>query len=172
VDAVVRAAGRLARQQRGALIVLERETGLREVIDTGVPLDAALSVELLGSIFATNTPLHDGAAVVRVDRVVAAGCTLPLSDTPVPAEYGMRHRAALGITERTDALVVVVSEERGEIALASSGRMLTGLDEQRLARQLYRLFALEDGGAGEATAARADPLRRGDISAIPPVRRG
>jgi diadenylate cyclase len=171
VDTVVRAAGRLARQQRGALIVLERETGLREVIDTGIPIDAALSVELLGSIFATNTPLHDGAAVVRLDRVVAAGCTLPLSDSPVPAEYGMRHRAALGITERTDALVVVVSEERGEIALTSGGRMLTGLDEQRLGRQLYRLFALEDGSGGDLAAPRAESPR-GDISTVPPARRG
>jgi diadenylate cyclase len=171
VDIVVRASGRLARQQRGALIVLERETGLREVIDTGVPIDAALSVELLGSIFATNTPLHDGAAVVRLDRVVAAGCTLPLSESPVPAEYGMRHRAALGITERTDALVVVVSEERGEIALASSGRMLTGLDEQRLGRQLYRLFALDDGNSGTLAAPQPDTMR-GDVTAIPPARRG
>jgi diadenylate cyclase len=153
------------------LIVLERETGLREVIDTGVPIDAALSVELLGSIFATNTPLHDGAAVVRLDRVVAAGCTLPLSESPVPAEYGMRHRAALGITERTDALVVVVSEERGEIALASSGRMLTGLDEQRLGRQLYRLFALDDGNSGTLAAPQPDTMR-GDVTAIPPARRG
>lgn len=143
VDTVVRAAGRLARQQRGALIVLERETGLQEVIDTGVPLDADLSPELLGTIFVSNSPLHDGAVVVRLDRVVAAGCTLPLSDTPLPAEYGMRHRAALGITERTDAVVVVVSEERGEIALASNGRMLPDLDEVRLGRQLQRLFDLD-----------------------------
>jgi diadenylate cyclase len=169
VDAVVRSAGRLARQQRGALIVFERDTGLRDVIDTGIPLDAELSVELLGSIFATNTPLHDGAAVIRLDRVVAAGCTLPLSETPMPAEHGMRHRAALGITERTDALAVVVSEERGEIALASGGRMLTGLDESRLSRQLYRLFALEDGGADGRSPADA---RRSDMPAVPPVRRG
>jgi diadenylate cyclase len=170
VDAVVRTAGRLAHQQRGALIVIERDTGLRDVIDTGIPLDAELSVELLGSIFATNTPLHDGAAVIRLDRVVAAGCTLPLSESPMPAEHGMRHRAALGITERTDALAVVVSEERGEIALASGGRMLTGLDEARLARQLYRLFALDDGAADVAAGTRSD-LRR-DVPATPPVRRG
>lgn len=155
IEAIVRAAARLARQQRGALIVIERETGLREVTDTGVPVGAELSGELLGSIFAPNGPLHDGAVVVRLDRIVAAGCTLPLSDSPLPAEHGMRHRAALGITERTDAVVVVVSEERGELALASNGRMLTGLDEPRLSRQLLRLFALEDlgveaGGPGDA----------------------
>jgi len=143
VDTVVRAAGRLARQQRGALIVLERETGLQEVIDTGVPIGGDLSPELLGTIFVSNSPLHDGAVVVRLDRVVAAGCTLPLSDTPLPAEFGMRHRAALGLTERTDAVVVVVSEERGEISLASNGRMLPDLDEVRLGRQLHRLFDLD-----------------------------
>jgi diadenylate cyclase len=87
--------------------------------------------------------------VVRLDNVVAAGCTLPLSESPLPAEYGMRHRAALGITERTDAVVVIVSEERGEISLASNGRMLPDLDEARLGRQLYRLFGL-DGMTPEA----------------------
>lgn len=143
IETVVHAAGRMAKQQRGALIVFERETGLREVIDTGVPLDAALSGELLASVFATNTPLHDGAVIVRLDRVVAAGCTLPFSEVALPAEFGMRHRAALGITERTDAVAVVVSEERGEIALAASGRMVSGLDEGRLAEQLYRLFQIE-----------------------------
>lgn len=148
VDTVVRTAVRLARQQRGALIVLERETGLQEVIDTGVPLGADLSAELLGTIFVNNSPLHDGAVVVRLDRVVAAGCTLPLSETALPTEFGMRHRAALGITERTDAVVVVVSEERGEISLASNGRMLPDLDEVRLGRQLYRLFDLDGLGAG------------------------
>jgi len=148
VDTIVRTAVRLARQQRGALIVLERETGLQEVIDTGVPLGADLSAELLSTIFVNNSPLHDGAVVVRLDRVVAAGCTLPLSETALPAEFGMRHRAALGITERTDAVVVVVSEERGEISLASNGRMLPDLDEVRLGRQLYRLFDLDGLGAG------------------------
>ncbi len=143
IEIVARAAGRLALQQRGALIVLEHDTGLREVIDTGIPLDAELSVELIGSIFAINTPLHDGAVVIRLGRVIAAGCTLPLSDSDMPSEYGMRHRAAIGITERTDAFVVVVSEERGEIALASAGHMMTGLDEHRLMRQLLRVFALD-----------------------------
>ena len=138
VDQVVRAAARLARQQHGALIVLERETGLQEVIDTGVLLGAELTAEILGSIFAPNTPLHDGAVVIRSNRIIAAGCTLPLSDSPLPAEFGMRHRAALGITENTDAVVVVVSEERGVISLASQGRMRPDLDEERLRQQLRR----------------------------------
>jgi DNA integrity scanning protein DisA with diadenylate cyclase activity len=115
---------------------------------------------LLASVFATNTPLHDGAVIIRLDRVVAAGCTLPFSEVALAAEFGMRHRAALGITERTDAVAVVVSEERGELALTSSGRMLSGLDEHRLREQLYRLFAID---AGEAERAERLPLgRRGE----------
>ena len=152
MDVVVRAAVRLARQQHGALIVIERETGLQEVIDTGIELDAELSAELLGSIFMPNTPLHDGAVILRGDRIVAAGCTLPLTDSPLPAELGMRHRAALGITENTDAVVVVVSEERGSIALASQGRMRPDLDEDRLHRRLRRLFALADETAEDEIA--------------------
>ena len=144
MDLIVRSAVQLGRQQIGALILIERDTGLQDVIDTGIPLDAELSVELLNSIFLTSSPLHDGAVVVRVDRVIAAGTTLPLSESPLPAEYGMRHRAAVGITERTDAVVVVVSEERGEISLASNGRMIPALDEERLSRQLHRLFGIEE----------------------------
>ena len=156
VDTVVLAAVRLARQRRGALIVFERETGLRDVIDTGIAVGAELSAELLGSIFAPNTPLHDGAVIVHLGRVVAAGCTLPLSESVLPSEFGMRHRAALGITERTDAVVVVVSEERGELALASNGRVLTDLDEARLSRQLHRLLNLEGTGMGMGIESMAD----------------
>ncbi len=143
LNVIVRAAFILARQSVGALIVIERETGLQEVIDTGVPINAAISNELLLSIFPETSPLHDGAVVVRVDQIVAAGCTLPLSEAPLPAQFGMRHRAAVGITERTDAVVVVVSEERGQVSLCSNGRMVPDLDEARLSRQLHRLFDLE-----------------------------
>jgi diadenylate cyclase len=143
IDVVVRAATRLARANTGALILLERETGLQDVIDTGIPVNGLLSVELLATIFHPNSPLHDGAVVVRDDRVIAAGCTLPLSEAPLPADHGMRHRAGLGIAERSDCVVVIVSEERGAISLASNGRMAPALDEQRLSRQLHRLFELE-----------------------------
>jgi len=143
IDVVVRAVTRLARAHTGALILLERETGLQDVIDTGIPVNGSLSVELLATIFHPNSPLHDGAVVVRDDRVIAAGCTLPLSEAPLPADHGMRHRAGLGIAERSDAVVVIVSEERGAISLASNGRMAPALDEQRLSRQLHRLFELE-----------------------------
>ena len=157
IEQIVRVAMRLARQSHGALIVLERETGLQEVIDTGVMIGADLTSEILGSIFAPNTPLHDGAAVIRSSRIIAAGCTLPLSDAPLPAEFGMRHRAALGITEGTDAIVIVVSEERGTIALASQGRMRPDLDEGRLRQQLRRLFGLvESTSTIDASSHTAD----------------
>ncbi len=142
IEHVVRAAQRLSRLSHGALVVMERETGLQEVIDTGVSLGSELTPEILGSIFAPGTPLHDGAVIVRSNRIVAAGCTLPLSDAPLPADLGMRHRAGLGITEGSDAVVVTVSEESGAISLASQGRMLMDLDEERLRSQLRRMFAL------------------------------
>ena len=144
VDRVVRAATRLARQGHGALIVLERDTGLQDVIDTGVPLRAEISVELLTGIFVPGVPLHDGAAIIRGNTVVAAGCTLSLSDSSLPSQYGMRHRAGVGITESTDAVVVIVSEEHGEISVASNGRMVTELSEDRLSQQLHRLFGLAE----------------------------
>ncbi|MGE3961386.1 MAG: diadenylate cyclase CdaA [Dehalococcoidia bacterium] len=149
LNMIVRASFSLGRSSTGALIVIERETGLQEVIDTGIPVNAMLSVELLLSIFPETGPLHDGAVVIRGGTIVAAGCTLPLSDSPLPAEYGMRHRAAVGLTERTDAVVVVVSEERGAVSLCSNGRMVPNLDEHRLSRQLHRLFELEFQESGE-----------------------
>ena len=145
IDVAVRAAARLARQRYGALIVFERETGLQEVIDTGVELNAELSAELLGSVFMPNTPLHDGAAIVRGDQVIAAGCTLPLTESALQADLGMRHRAGVGITEGTDAIVIVVSEERGSMGLAAQGRMRTNLDESELRTRLRRMFQLGDG---------------------------
>ncbi|MDA1010527.1 MAG: diadenylate cyclase CdaA [Chloroflexi bacterium] len=160
LNMVVKASFQMARTNTGALIVLERETGLQEVIDTGVPLNATLSVELLLSIFPETSPLHDGAVVVRGGSVISAGCTLPLSDSPLPAEFGMRHRAALGLTERTDAVVVVVSEERGAVSLCSNGRMVPNLDEVRLSRQLHRMFDLDYQEAGDPLSTAAGGERR------------
>ena len=142
LDVVVRGTGQLARQRRGALLVLERETGLQDVIETGISVDATLSVEMLLSVFLSSSPLHDGAAVLQGDRIVAAGCTLPLSEVALPPEYGLRHRAAVGLTERTDAVVVVVSEERGVMTLSVGGRITTPLDEGRLSRRLRGLFGV------------------------------
>ena len=140
IDAVTRGALDMAGQKHGALIVFERETGLQSYAETGVALDAVPSVELLEGIFYPSSPLHDGAVIVRENRLVAAGCTLPLSETRLPGEMGLRHRAGLGVTEGTDAISVMVSEETGMVAVAADGRLYTRLDEMRLRGLLTRLL--------------------------------
>lgn len=145
IEAVAEAAAEMAKRHNGALIVLERETGLQDYVDTGIPLDAVPSPELIENIFFPNSPMHDGALVIRGSRVVAASVTLPLSDDALPGELGTRHRAALGITERTDAVAVVVSEETGGISVAADGRLHTRLDEARLRALLDRLLTERDG---------------------------
>ncbi len=132
VDAIADSALQLSDKQHGAIIVIERETGLEDYIDTGVKLEATASVQLLKSIFYPNSALHDGAVIMRENRLVAASCTLPLSDRIDAAFHGTRHRAALGVTERTDAVAVVVSEESGQISIAANGRIISNLDGPRL----------------------------------------
>jgi len=141
IEAVAGAASGMSRQHVGALMVIERETGLQDYIESGIPIDAVPSPELLHGIFFPNSPLHDGAIVLRGNRVVAASVTLPLSDNTPPGELGTRHRAALGITERTDAVSVVVSEETGDMSVAADGRLYTRLDEARLRALLDRLLS-------------------------------
>jgi diadenylate cyclase len=145
LDAVTDAAADMAKQRIGALLVIERETGLQDYIETGIAVDAVPSPELIEGIFFPNSPLHDGAVVLRGNRVVAAGVTLPLSENTLPGELGTRHRAGLGITEQTDAVSVIVSEETGRISVAAEGRMHTRLDEQRLRALLERLLAGRNG---------------------------
>ncbi|MBI3913097.1 MAG: TIGR00159 family protein [Chloroflexi bacterium] len=140
ISAIVRGASMAAKNRCGALIVLEGETGLQEFVDTGVRLDAQLSADLIATIFANHTALHDGAIIVRDDRIVAATCMLPLSESSLERELGTRHRAALGVTEGTDATAVVVSEETGQIAVAHNGRLVRRLDEGELNRVLLRLY--------------------------------
>jgi diadenylate cyclase len=140
LEAVSEAALDMSRQKIGALIVLERETGLSEFSERGIPVDAMPSPELIENIFFPKSPLHDGALVLRGDRVVAAGVTLPLSENSLPGELGTRHRAGLGITEHTDAVSLIVSEETGRISVAADGRMYTRLDEARLRGLLDRLL--------------------------------
>ncbi len=136
-----RAAGALARQEWGALIIIEGRTGLQEYIDTGVWLDAQVSVDLLLNIFNKHTNLHDGAVILRDERIHAAGCMLPLSENPdVDRDLGTRHRAALGVTESTDAIALVVSEETGAISVAHNGRLIRHLDEGNLNRLLTNLY--------------------------------
>lgn len=148
IEAVSRAAARMAAARHGGIIVIERETGLQDVIETGVPIDARVTAELLTSIFFPNSPLHDMAVVIREHRVVAAGCVLPLSSNPDERSLGTRHRASLGITETTDALAVVVSEETGQISVALNGRLTHIPDERRLRAVLE--WVLEPGLSGGA----------------------
>ena len=153
IDEIARAAHRLAQEKIGALIVLERETGLKNFIDTGSRIDAKVNAEVLYSIFHESSPLHDGAVIITSGRLAAAGCFLPLSKDPnIDKRLGTRHRAALGITEDADAIVVLVSEEAGEAHLVKNGRLMTNLDEQELARSLVALMDLSRG--------RKSPLSR------------
>jgi diadenylate cyclase len=141
----VKAATQLARHRYGALIVLEQETGLQNYVERGVSIDGLLTRQLLINLFYPNSPLHDGAAVVRDGRIVAASVVLPLSDnTAATSQLGTRHRAALGITEQSDAIAVVISEETGQISVAENGQLIRNLDAERLDQQLRGLLKLED----------------------------
>lgn len=160
---VARAAAALSVDGQGALIVLERETGLEEIAETGVMIHGDLSVELLRTIFAPRTALHDGAVILRGTRILAAGALLPLAETSIQAErFGTRHRAALGITEQSDALVVVVSEENGQISLVERARIVRNLNEAQLARAIRTLIRPpERRGPLVARAAASLRSRRG-----------
>ena len=141
---VVLAVTSLATRNTGALIVVERLEGLREYIENGIRLDTVLSYDLLINIFTPETPLHDGAAIVQNGKLAAAACFLPLSSNPeLSKELGSRHRAALGISEETDAVAVVVSEETGQIAVAYGGVIESGLDAKALRQRLHRLLVTE-----------------------------
>lgn len=140
INYVCRAAQRLAEMRDGALIVFERESGLQELVDSGVALDSRVSPELLVTIFYKSTPLHDGAVIIRGDRIVSAAVVLPLAADLRDKRLGTRHRAAVGVTEVTDAIAVVVSEETGTISLAYNGRLLRHLDEGRLNRLLHAFY--------------------------------
>lgn len=142
IQSLVAAAQRLSERRHGALIVIERQVGLKEYQDTGTLLEARVTAELLLQIFYPNTPLHDGAAIVREDRVAAAACVLPLTASSLLGErqIGLRHRAALGITEVSDAVAIVVSEETGTISVAHNGRMIRRLDAERLTHMLDAFY--------------------------------
>lgn len=140
VGEVVRAATQLSTDKRGAIIVLQREVGLMEYVESGVRLQAQVSAELLSTIFAPYTPLHDGAVIIEGTNIVAAACILPLTQFPVyDAQIGTRHRAAIGLSEETDAVVVVVSEETGHISLAVGGRLEKNLSPEQLTQRLQTL---------------------------------
>jgi diadenylate cyclase len=138
------AATTLAARRTGALIVFERREGLRTYVENGIVLDAAASFDLLLNVFTPDTPLHDGAVIVQGDRIAAAACFLPLTSNPeLSKEVGSRHRAALGISEETDAVAVVVSEETGGISIAVGGRLESKVDPKNLRNRLYQLLVVE-----------------------------
>jgi diadenylate cyclase len=155
VDEMVRAADALSTRRIGALIVVERATGLRQYAELGVALDALVSSDLLTSLFLPYSPLHDGAVVVQGGRVVAAGCFLPLSrNTQLGRALGTRHRAALGIAEETDAVAVVVSEETGGLSIAVSGSIERAGDADALRRRLHELLGVAHEGVDVLGALR------------------
>lgn len=143
VDEISRAATQLAKDKIGALMVIERETGLKNFMDTGSKIEARVRAEILYSIFLVDSPLHDGAVIINGDRLSAAGCFLPLSKNPdIDRHLGTRHRAAIGLTEETDAIVVLVSEEAGAAHIVQSGQMMKNLTETQIRDTLTDLLNL------------------------------
>ncbi|WP_097027247.1 diadenylate cyclase CdaA [Clostridium peptidivorans] len=141
IEEIVNAVESLSREKTGALIVIERLTGLGEIINTGTKLDSLVSSALLENIFVVNTPLHDGATIIRNDRIISSGCFLPLtSNNELNRALGTRHRAALGISESSDAIIIVVSEETGTISLAVNGNLTRNYDKARLKDILMRII--------------------------------
>jgi diadenylate cyclase len=164
---VARAAALLSAEGHGALIVLERETGLEEIAESGVMIHGDLSADLLRTVFTPRSALHDGAVIVRGARILAAGALLPLAETTVHAErYGTRHRAALGITEQTDALVVVVSEENGQISLVERARIVRNLNESQLARTIRMLLDPNQGRRRRALGGWRSPRESASPSPV------
>ena len=162
-DDIISAATAMAAERRGALIVFERHVGLRNYVDQGIPLDARITYDLLFSIFHPETPLHDGAVIIQGDRVAAASCFLPLTTNPrLSRDLGSRHRAAIGISEETDAVALVVSEETGGISLAVDGKVTRRLDAATLQRRLTDLLMVQepkapkDGASTDGAVAPAD----------------
>ncbi|NLV77260.1 MAG: TIGR00159 family protein [Tissierellia bacterium] len=145
VEEIVEAVASLSRQKIGALIVIERKTGLSEVIETGTKIDGKVSSDLLINIFIPNTPLHDGAVIIKEDMIKAAGCFLPLTDNmSLSKDLGTRHRAALGISEKSDGLAIVVSEETGAISIAENGSLARYLDTKTLRQILIDMYKPEE----------------------------
>jgi len=160
LEEVVRAVEALAAKRIGALIAVERQVGLRAYAELGVPMEAVVSAELLGSLFQPGSPLHDGAALLQGGRITAAGCFLPLSrNLGLSRTLGTRHRAAVGLSEETDAVVVVVSEETGVISLAVDGVIDRGLDAEGLQERLVALLGARDAAPGRSRSL-LDGVRR------------
>lgn len=138
IGEVVKGVSYLSKRRIGALIIIERETGVTDYIETGIPMNATISSELLTNIFIPNTPLHDGAVIIREDKIMAAGCYLPLTENPfINKDLGTRHRAGIGMSEVSDCLSLIVSEETGQVSLAVNGEITRDLSEDALIAKLY-----------------------------------
>lgn len=145
LEEISTAVAHLSQNKIGAIIVLEQETGLNEYIETGIRIDAAISSELISNIFIPNTPLHDGAVIIRRNRIAAAGCFLPLTQSQnLSKDLGTRHRAAIGITEISDSLVIIVSEETGIISFAKAGRLSRYLDTKSLSEIIKNSYKAKE----------------------------
>lgn len=138
INEVIKAVNYLARRKIGALIVFERNTGLNDYMESGIKMESRLSSELLINVFIPNTPLHDGAVIIRGNQILAAGCYLPLSENPfISKELGTRHRAGIGVSEVSDAIAVIVSEETGQVSLALDGQVVRDIKEESLISKLF-----------------------------------
>jgi len=145
LEEVVKAASTLAKRKIGALIALERDTGLKTYVDIGTNLDAAVNKEIIQSIFLPNSPIHDGAIVIQEGRITAAGALFPLTSSYIfDKSLGTRHRAAIGLTEETDAVVIVVSEETGSMSLVEDGEILQDIDADEMKKELFKYFKVGD----------------------------
>jgi diadenylate cyclase len=163
IDEVVLAATTLSGQRTGAIVVIEREMGLRSYVETGIPLDAVLTYDLLISVFSPGTPLHDGAAIIQNGRIAAAACFLPLTVNPTLSRaLGSRHRAAIGLCEDTDAIAVVVSEETGTISLVYDGRIHRDFDSTSLRSALLAAMGVRRPAAETEASVGLAAVRRGD----------
>jgi diadenylate cyclase len=146
IEEIIRASVSMASKKIGAIIVIERNTELKDIVEMGIQLDARITRELLTSIFLPYSPIHDGAVIIKGDRIAAAGCFLPLTlSADVSKALGTRHRAAIGITEETDAVVIVVSEETGDISVSIDGNIMRKLDTSALRRVLTNIFQQQKG---------------------------
>jgi diadenylate cyclase len=179
IGIIAQACQRMADRKHGALVVLERATGLESYADTGVKIDAAITSELLQNIFFRNSPLHDGAVIIRDYRLLAAACILPLTSSYMSdRRLGLRHRAAIGITEATDAIAIVVSEEHGTISIAHNGRIIRRLDAARLETILRAFYQLDrrqapsrlTRGLRRVLGLRSEPMPPSTADTAPPQR--
>ncbi len=149
IDEIIKAVTRLSERKIGALIAIERRNSLRPYIEVGTPMDALVSAELMRTIFAIQTPLHDGAIIIRNDRIAAAGCLLPLSENPkLSKDLGTRHRAGIGLTEETDSIAIICSEETGTISIAIEGRIERNESAESLKQKLKTYLSIEEDSDG------------------------